>query len=146
MTYITQYREPSKDGATLSKVFIGEQFICDVLEDVVREQLGTPVASWKIHGQTAIPSGVYTLELQDSNRFGPDTLTVMNVPGFQYIRIHGGNTAANTEGCLLPGTRNSSSTVAGSQAALLKLRSIILPCFRNGFKVFWEIKPAPMEA
>jgi hypothetical protein len=144
--YVTQYREPSKDGATLSKVFIGEQFICDVLEDTVREQEGQPVSAWKVWGETAIPSGIYQITLEDSNRFGPNTLTVGHVPGFDHIRIHGGNYASNTEGCLLPGTRSGSNTVSASQPSLKVLRDILVPLLEAGTSVLWEIKPALMEA
>jgi hypothetical protein len=98
MTYFAQRREPSKGGATLSKLFLGEQFICDILEDEVREVPGVPVEQWKIHGVTAIPAGVYRVVTEDSQRFGPDTLTLANVPGYKYIRIHGGNTAATRKG------------------------------------------------
>lgn len=144
--HITQFRERSKGGATLSKAFCGEAFICDILEDEVREQLGVPVADWKIHGVTAIPSGTYEVTTQQSMRFGPATLTLLDVEGFEYIRIHGGNTVANTEGCLLPGIRNSETTVRASQFALAALRALILPALQHGETVTWEILPALMEA
>ena len=143
---VTQQREPSKGTGTLSKVFIDGYYICDVVEDVVRETPGVPVADWKIKGVTAIPAGLYKIVLQTSNRFGPNTLTLLNVPGFEYLRIHGGNTDANTDGCLLPGSRNSEDTVAFSQIALKALHAIIDPTLKVGEEVLWEIKPALMEA
>lgn len=100
-------REPSVNEATLGKLYDRGQFVCDILEDEIREIHGVPVAEWKVHSKTAIPAGAYKLALENSSRFGPDTLTVTGVTGFQYIRIHGGNSQFDTEGCLLPGTRNS---------------------------------------
>lgn len=144
--YITQFREQSVGDATLSKVFCGEAYICDVLEDVVREVPGQPVSMWKVHGQTAIPAGIYRVAAQYSQRFGPDTLTLLDVPGFEYIRIHGGNTPANTEGCLLPGTRTSQNSVASSQASLRSLKALIMPALQQNQRVLWEIIPTPMEA
>lgn len=146
MIYLTMQREPSKGGATLSRLFHGQTFLCDILEDEVREQPGIPVAEWKQAGRTAIPSGLYRITLEYSNRFGPDTLTVANVPGFAGIRIHGGNTQFDTEGCLLPGTRNSDTTVAGSQFALKGLRAIIVPALQEGEEVMLEIRNALLEA
>lgn len=76
-------------------------WLCWTLEDVVREVPGQPVASWKIKGRTAIPRGTYPIRVTRSNRFGVDLPLLLDVPGFEGIRIHGGNTAADTEGCIL---------------------------------------------
>lgn len=143
---LTMQREPSKNGATLSKLFNGTDFICDICEDVVREVSGQPVSAWKIFGETAIPAGVYQITFEPSARFGPNTLTVNDVDGFKGVRIHGGNTAANTEGCLLPGSRNSSCTVAASQDHLAILRSLIRESVDAGETVELEIMAALAEA
>lgn len=110
---ITLQRNPSIGGATVGKLYIAGNFACHTLEDEVREIAGQPVAHWKIHGQTAIPSGEYIVSLQDSARFGPDTLTINNVPGFEYIRMHAGNTSQDTEGCILLGMRAAECTLVG---------------------------------
>ena len=96
---ITIQRAPSHGGATIGKLSIDGIMACYTLEDEVREVPGQPVSEWKIKGATAIPAGEYRVTLEDSGRFGPDTLTINNVPGFQYIRMHAGNTSADTEGC-----------------------------------------------
>ena len=101
-----------------------------------------PVEEWKIHGVTAIPSGVYEVTAEHSQRFGPGTLTLHDVPGYKFIRIHGGNTSADTEGCLLPGTRNSAATVANSRAALSYLKNIVSGALDKGERVQIEIIPA----
>ena len=138
-THFTMFREPSVGGATLSKLYKGLDFVCDIVEDEVRELPGVPVADWKIHGVTAIPSGGYKVVFENSARFGPNTLTLLDVPGYKYIRIHGGNTSKDTEGCLLPGTRNSSATVKASRIALQKLKAL---CISGGAPITIEIIPA----
>jgi hypothetical protein len=99
--------------ATLGKLFIDGQFVCYTLEDPVREIPGQPVSTWKIHGKTAIPSGDYRVSLEHSPRFGPDTLTIHSVPGFVGVRMHGGNTVDNTEGCPLLGLELQGNTIKG---------------------------------
>ena len=76
-------------------------WLCWTLEDVVREIPGQPVTAWKIKRETAIPRGTYTIRVTYSNRFGVDLPLLLDVPGFEGIRIHGGNTKADTEGCIL---------------------------------------------
>jgi hypothetical protein len=57
----------------------------------------------KIRGQTAIPIGTYKVKLYDSPKHGAETPELIDVPGYQHVQIHSGNTAEHTEGCLLPG-------------------------------------------
>ena len=73
------------------------------LEDTVREITGKPVESWKVPGATAIPAGRYRVTLENSARFGAETLTLNDVPGFTSIRMHAGNTVVDTAGCPLLG-------------------------------------------
>ena len=98
---LTLQRNPSVAGATVGSLYVDGAWVAHTLEDEVREIEGQPVSAWKIHGKTAIPSGEYIVSLEDSPRFGTDTLTLHDVPGFQYIRMHAGNTSADTEGCIL---------------------------------------------
>ncbi len=77
----------------------GEQFLSCTLEDVVR-----PAGAEKVPGQTAIPAGKYELELSFSPHFNKTLPHIKDVPGFDGIRLHGGNTAVDTEGCVLVAT------------------------------------------
>lgn len=92
-------REPSTKTSTpgiLYKEKDGKQsFLCYTLEDIVRDE--------KVRGKTAIPSGTYPLRISRSIRFKRDLPEVMNVPNYAGVRIHGGNTHENTEGCPLVG-------------------------------------------
>lgn len=73
----------------------------------MREVDGQPVEKWKVPGETAIPRGVYRLTLEASPKFGPDTPSLHNVPGFKWIRIHAGNRPEDTEGCIIVGYKLS---------------------------------------
>jgi len=136
-----QRREKSIGVTTLSKLTMGTMALCDILEDEVREQAGVPVSKWKRPGITAIPVGTYRVIAELSNRFGPDTLTLTEVPGYKYIRIHGGNLATHTEGCLLPGYRSGTQSIVRSQSALTMLKGYILPALLAKEAVYWEILP-----
>jgi hypothetical protein len=139
-------REPSINGATLGKLYINGEFLCDVVEDELREVHGQAVAEWKVHGKTAIPQGTYEVIAQDSPRFGPNTLTLTGVEGYKYIRIHAGNDKDDTEGCLLPGTRNSNCTVSNSRMMLAALRAKVLPVLHAGEVVTIQIENPGMIA
>ena len=133
-------REPSKDGATLSKLYDKSSYVCDILEDVVREIPGQPVNEWKVKGKTAIPAGTYKITFENSPRFGKDTLTVNDVPGYVGVRIHAGNKSADTEGCLLPGKRNSSNTVLASRVYLQAIKNMCKDVIARGQTITLEIK------
>ena len=61
------------------------------------------IAGIKVRGETAIPVGTYSVGLEQSGKYGPDTPTVLRVPGFRYIRYHAGNDDDDTAGCMLHG-------------------------------------------
>ncbi len=81
---------------TIGDLLIDHRIFCHTLEDIVR-----PWGSKKVQGKTAIPSGRYQVILSRSNRFGRVMPEVLKVPEFTGVRIHGGNTAENTDGCIL---------------------------------------------
>jgi len=105
----------------------------------MREVEGEEVKKWKIAGRTAIPSGYYRVLKTMSSRFGRCTLHIMDVPGYAGIRIHSGNVAANTEGCILPGMTYSKDEVHGSREALTKLESLLFPYLDEHEPVFIAI-------
>jgi hypothetical protein len=120
-TMLRLVREPSDQGATLGALYINDVWVCWTLEDVIREPVEAAtvaVASWKVPGQTAIPAGRYPVALTRSQRFGVVLPEIQHVPGFSGIRIHAGNTAADTEGCLLVGRGRGPARIAESRLAL----------------------------
>lgn len=111
-------RRKSGNIATLGDLQVNGKFECHTLEDVVREIPGQHVSLWKVHGKTAIPQGRYEVILTWSNRFNRVLPLLIEVPGFTGIRIHAGNTAANTDGCILTGQYYSEDSIQNSRAAL----------------------------
>lgn len=134
-------RHPTVHDTTLGELFVDGVNSSDTLEDAIREVPGEPVASWKIPGQTAIPAGRYPLKLVDSQRFGPDTISIEDVPGFDAIRIHGGNWAADTHGCVLVGTADpNGGSLAHSQLALKALKAVLVPRLKAGEDSWIEVR------
>lgn len=115
--------------------------LCYVLEDEVREVPDVPVADWKIKSATAIPAGRYRLTLEYSQRFGPDTLTVHDVPGFSYIRMHAGNTEADTEGCPLLGMEIDPRGIVGgtSRQAVKLVQFLVRDAIERGEEVWLTV-------
>jgi len=105
-------RYPSAD-CVIGELFVNNVFECYTCEDVER-----PV---KIAGVTAIPRGIYEVVITYSERFKKPLPLLLNVPGYEGIRIHPGNTAADTEGCILPGKEKSATSVSQSVAAFTEL-------------------------
>ena len=86
---------------TPGTIFVDGTYQSRILEDPVRELPSKPVAEWKIGKRTAIPSGRFRVTLEKSEKFGPDTITINNVPGYTSIRMHAGQDEDQTDGCLL---------------------------------------------
>lgn len=139
MTTFSLNRVQKDPDVTIGELSINGHRICYVLEDPVREVEGEPVESWKVKGQTAIPVGRYRIERTWSPRFGHTTPQLMDVPGFQGIRIHPGNTTADTEGCLLPGLERRSDSVGSSQLAYREILKWLDTIERNGDEAWIEI-------
>lgn len=86
----------------------------------------------KIYGRTAIPVGTYTAIVTHSPRFGVTLPLLCNVPGYEGVRIHAGNTAEDTEGCLLVGLREGVDRVDDSRAAMTAVRAVFAAAARAG--------------
>lgn len=128
------------DGdVTIGSLKVDGDFAAWTLEDTVREVDGKPVAQWKVAGETAIPYGRYGVDITMSARFGRLMPILVNVPGFAGIRIHPGNTAADTEGCILVGLDRYSRTVGRSRAAFDLLFAKMRAAKASGDRITIEI-------
>lgn len=136
-------RKWKKEKYTIGNLFINGLFFSNVLEDTVRglRQDMTPeeIKKIKIHGQTAIPSGRYEIRVTLSARFRRQLPILLNVPGYAGVRIHPGNTDANTEGCLLPGKNDRVGQVSNSRATMAALQKQIEEAIYQNSKVYIEI-------
>jgi len=129
---------------TLSRVDIAygdEQFAffgycCEDVDRRVEED-----SALKVKGKTAIPIGRYKLRLYDSPKHGPKTPELIDVPGFQHIQIHSGNSQLDTEGCLLFGMQRDAATgrVIRSGVACKWIRDRVIEWIAAGHTVTVEI-------
>lgn len=129
-------RIAKKSDYTIGKLFIGEEYFCDTLEPTWRNLLGVElppemvsrhlgrnsgVKARKEPGKTAIPEGRYPLVMTKSIRFKKWLPLLLGVPGFSGVRIHAGNTAKETQGCILVGENKKVGMVVNSRIWLQRL-------------------------
>lgn len=100
-------RIAKKDSYTIGKLYIDGKYVCDTCEDKDRGLTDSmtveEIKSKKVYGQTAIPTGTYTVSYTMSNRFKKMMPLINDVKGFEGIRMHSGTTAADSLGCILLG-------------------------------------------
>lgn len=135
-------RDPTVSSTTLGLLYVDGAMFCYTLEDRIREQPEDPVGNWKVYGKTAIPAGRYQVGIVKSPKFGPDTLAVLKVPGFEAIRIHAGNRHTDTEGCILVGDGlaedpNEGAALTHSRAALKRLKAVVIASIRERKEPVW---------
>lgn len=121
-----------KDGYTIGRMSLNGVYFCDTLEDTDRGLKDTmqvnEILAKKVKAQTAIPTGKYDVILTFSPRFKRVLPLLLSVKGYEGVRIHAGNTAEDTEGCLLVGENKAKGQVINSRATLEKLMSVLLKC------------------
>ena len=144
------HRRPSEGVSTIGEVTCGGDFRWYSCEDVVREPPTRPpeaslsnltawVATWKVPKETAIPADSYRIIITHSERFDRPLMLLVDVPGFSGIRIHSGNTAANTEGCLLPGLTFAGGQVMQSKPAVETWQDEVDHALLEGREVWIDI-------
>jgi hypothetical protein len=110
---ITIKRLYKTDDSTIGELSIDGIFECFTLEDKER-----PV---KIKGETAIAKGTYKVIINESNRFKRLLPLLIDVPNFEGVRIHSGNSNHDTEGCILVGQSRNKNYIGQSRKAFDKL-------------------------
>lgn len=146
-----------KDKYTIGHMYIDGKFVCDTLEDKVRDLNKNGKfdnGEVKIPNETAIPYGTYnvTMNIQSLkysnyakypyvkkyNAFMP---RLQNVPSFEGILIHAGNTADHTSGCILVGENKIKGQVVNSQKIWTNLMDkYFWPAKFSGEKITIEMK------
>lgn len=97
--------------STIGDFLIDGKYFCFSLEDTVR------LSGVKVQNKTAIPFGTYEVIIDYSNRFKMPMPHILNVPDFEGIRIHAGNTDKDTDGCILLGMTKSKDFIGESRLA-----------------------------
>lgn len=117
---ITIYRRWPKDDYTISEVYIDSKkqpYSCleDTDRGLTQDMKPAEIAKRKIKGQTAIPRGTYRCIDTYSPKYGRKMPLLADVPGFEGIRIHAGNSNMDTEGCLIFGKNDKVGWISNSR-------------------------------
>jgi len=100
-------RIAKRDTYTIGKLYVDGEYFCDTIEDRDRglndSMSVEEIKKIKVYGETAIPTGRYRVTLSYSVKFKKMLPEILNVKGFTGIRIHSGNTAKDSLGCILVG-------------------------------------------
>lgn len=115
---LTLIRTVFTDKSTTGILYIDGVKECFTLEDKVREISFVPVTVWKLFGVTAIPRGTYKIVTNLSPKYGKEMVLLEGVKGFSGVRIHSGNVAEDTEGCVLVGKTVGTDRVNFSRDAM----------------------------
>lgn len=147
-------RKWKKEAYTIGKMYIDGEYVCDTLEDKDRGLTSNmsvaQICGVKVHGETAIPTGRYLVDMKTvSPRFGGRAQyqfckgrlpRLCNTPGYQGVLIHIGNTAKDTEGCILVGENKAVGQVLNSTATFRKLYPILKAADERGERIWITIE------
>ena len=136
---LTLKRIARKEGYTIGRLYIDDAYFCDTLEDRDRGlEQAMPldmIKRIKVKGETAIPTGTYELSMRHiSPKYsrkkafaftGGVMPRLLNVPGYEGVLIHSGNTAADSEGCILVGENKAVGKVLNSMATFKALWAVL---------------------
>lgn len=128
-----------KDTYTIGKLYIDDEYICDTLEDPDRglNQCMSidQINKTKVYGNTAIPTGSYSINMnivspKFKNRswakpWNGKLPRLEDVPGYEGVLIHVGNTSKDTLGCILVGENKVKGQVINSTNTFNKLMKLL---------------------
>jgi len=134
---ITVRREKGTKKTTPGRMYVNGKMFCYTLEDVERPGVARD-PSKKVYGETAIPRGRYQVTVSKSTRFKRDMLLLLNVPQFEGIRVHSGNTAEDTHGCIIVARNRESLDKIYGDSRLLEgsLTTLVKKALASKEKVF----------
>ena len=114
-----------------------KEYFCDTLEPTWRDYAN---GAYKVKGRSAIPEGRYAVVISYSPKFKQWLPILLGVPKFEGIRIHVGNTAKDTEGCILVGKNKLVGQLVDSRIWLHRLKKKIVEAKDKGEAVWITIK------
>lgn len=132
-------RIAKKDKYTIGNLYVNGEWFCNTLEDTDRgltqDMSLDKIKKIKVYGKTAIPTGTYKVNMsiispKFKNRVWAKPYNGMiprleNVPGYEGILLHPGNSAEDSIGCILPGYNTVKGKVTQSQDTFHKLMAIL---------------------
>lgn len=124
-----------KPTYTVGRLYVDGKLYCNTLEDVVRDL----DKEAKVPGKTAIPAGTYKVIFNWSPKFGRNLPRLLNVPHFDGILIHPGNTADDSAGCILVGKNTEVGRLTQSRYTSDCLNVLIEDAQRHGEEIIIEI-------
>ena len=147
-------RRWKKETYTIGELFINGKKFSETCEDKDRgldqKMLLSVIKAKKIYGKTAIPTGTYEIRMTYSAKFanrswakkyGGKVLQILDVKGYEGVRIHPFNDSSESLGCVAPGRNLVKGKVLESTVHYLKLlEEHVLPALRKGEKVTITIK------
>lgn len=117
---------------TIGHLYIDGEYFSDTLEDTDRglssDMSEEQIKKIKVYGKTAIPKGTYKVEVTYSPKFKRYLPILLDVKGFSGIRVHSGNSAEDTLGCLLVGFNKEKGKVLNSRVTSDKLTALLRNC------------------
>lgn len=135
----------------ISRFIIDGMRVCECLEDADRglrqDMSETTIRRDKIYGRTAIPTGRYRIDMETySPKFGCRSFykevcngmvpRLVDVPGYEGVLVHAGNTCEDTQGCLLTGENKVKGKVVNSQATFRRVYKMMKEAHDRGEEIW----------
>lgn len=147
-------RKYKKDTYTIGQLLVDGAFFCNTLEDkdrgLTQDMPLAVIKAAKVYGETAIPSGVYDIDMETrSQKYagvewyrklnGGYMPTISEVPGYSRVLIHPGNTPLDTMGCVLVGQNKVKGQLVNSRATFARLYKLMKDAHNRGEDITLQI-------
>lgn len=114
--------EGDKEGFTKGSMLAEGTRMAYSVED---EDRHLELGGEKVYGKTAIPRGRYRIVVDFSHRFQKNLPHILDVPGYEGVRVHGGNRAEQSLGCILIGLFQTADGVSNCPPAVQRMIDLI---------------------
>lgn len=147
-------RKYKKSNYTIGKLYINGKYFSNTIEDKDRGLTSNmpeqQIKGLKVYGETAIPTGTYTIDMNTispkfkdrswAKPYGGKLPRLLNVKGFEGVLIHVGNTCQDSLGCILMGLNTKKGMVTNSTEYFHKLMKELLAAKLKGEEIKITIK------
>lgn len=131
-----------RENYTVGRLYVNNEFFSNTLEDKIIDKNKNGIfdnGEKKVYEESAIPYGKYKVIYNWSPKFGRNLPRLLDVPHFEGILIHSGNTARDSAGCILVGKNTSKGMLSESRYTSDKLNEIIDAAQKRGEEITIEI-------